>query len=261
MELSTPQPAYHTRTFCCNASHNHSTPIEIPRRKSSSSSFCIESPTGRPSSPELIFAMSPVSSDVPLSSLSTISVPKMNDQEPFLYHFPMLPADRAHPTLNRFRPTPHSAAALVTSSSSTPIQNVTNTQLRRKERLFAAHRKPSQDNRQSHHSSAATQAIRMTPVKKIIGFTPTVSNQPSTPVTIRPAIHLAQPSRYDTPFSSPPWMLPGGRMESEGTSSDESDPFDFEFERYLSRRIENERPVRIRRARPMSSGMRFSVRP
>ncbi|GLB38285.1 hypothetical protein LshimejAT787_0501500 [Lyophyllum shimeji] len=244
MDLSIPAP---TPTLP-DSRNKTSTPIEIPTRRRPVVSWNGSSP-GRPTSPDLIFEMSPISSEFP--SCSTTQVGGSQDtgfdstnQEPFLYSFPKFAVHRNH-----FSPVRR--AQLQTS-----ILSLSGTR-------FAPAIPPAIAKRSSpscldtgNDGIAVQPATRSNvPVTKscsttkITGFTPVTPLPTPASSSIRPfrRRRLSPPPRSSS-YSSSPWILPGkSDKEDEDGGSLDSDPSSFDFERHLIRRIESQDARRFRR--------------
>jgi len=207
------------------------TPIEIPRRRRQVISRIPPSSIGRPTSPELIFEMSPDHSEFPSPSRYSFSFSASQEQEePFMYHFPVLPA--------------HFNSDRRTQSNSPPPATslISNTKHRRSPLCQV-------NKNDILTSSNATTKIMKT--KKITGFAPPMQQPLPTQMpccTIRSVktTHLSPPP-CSSSYSSSPWILPGksDTLEEESISL-ETDPSAFDFERHLMRRIENHNPLRFR---------------
>jgi hypothetical protein len=206
------------------------TPIEIPRRRRPVVSRNPSS-IGRPTSPELIFEMSPEYSEFPSPRRYSLGFSASQEQEePFMYHFPVLPA-----RLNSDRRT--------RSNSPSPATSMISSTKHRRSPLCQVN---NSDNLTSPNAGP-----KIMKTKKITGFAPPMQ-QPlptQTPYcTVRSVktMHLSPPP-CGSSYSSSPWILPGksDTLEEESTSL-ETDPSAFDFERHLMRRIENYNPLRFR---------------
>jgi len=211
-------------------------PIEIPRRRRPVVSRNLSSSIGQSTSPDLIFEMSPVSSEFPSPGCYAFSFAAPKEQEPFMYHFPVL-GTRLH---SDSRTQPTSTDTVYSSSVSTPsIPN-------------AKHRRSPlcQVNVDDTPTPPCT-ATKVMSTTKITGFAPPMQQLLPTQIpcsVVRPlkTSHLSPPPRSSS-YSSSPWILPGKNdvLEEESTSLD-MDPGALEFERHLMQRIENQNPLRFR---------------
>ncbi|RDB17896.1 hypothetical protein Hypma_000801 [Hypsizygus marmoreus] len=223
--------------------HNKpSMPIEIPSRRRPILQGN-SSPDGRSLSPDLIFEMSPVSSNIPSPSHYAFGFQNspQNNQEQFLYSFPTVTAHytstRRQPLQNRqFQTTVSQQAHFPTSdakrytSLSSPADDVF-------------------DGISCLSSTPSTTVVTKTAsTTKITGFTPAtlISTQRSSPVRSLKTRRLSPPPRSSS-YSSSPWILPGKSDVKDGESASfETEPTSFEFERHLMRRIEKQNPLRFR---------------
>lgn len=214
-------------------------PIEIPHRCRPAVSRTPPSSVGRPTSPDLIFEMSPVSSESPSAGrfAFSFSASKQLEQEPFMYHFPVL-APRLHPDRRMQR----TATNTIYSPPKSP--SISNTKHRRSPL--------SQLNNDDIMTTSST-TTKVMSTTKITGFTPPLQHPLSVQTPCSPARSLntrrLSPPPRSSSYSSSPWILPGkcDILEGESTSL-ETDPSAFDFEKHLIRRIDNQNqnPLRFR---------------
>jgi hypothetical protein len=264
----TPQSAHHGYRISGKTQHRPSTPIEIPTRRKAIILPIHNSPIRRPASPELIFEMSPVSSDFPSSAhypFSFSASQNTNEREPFMYQFP-IPSTRYTKSRQRTLPTPQTAIRPVLSCSPVTITAAANPKPHQKERVSSASLSDEDDLPSAFDSLTPPVVVRTATTNKTTGFVPTIAIQPAMPTRVRTPVQPSRRSRHLSPpprsssFSSSPWILPGtGEILDADVASVETDPDAFDFERYLIRRIENEKPVRYLPVQPMPS-MSVSVR-
>ncbi|KAF9485891.1 hypothetical protein BDN70DRAFT_870826 [Pholiota conissans] len=224
-----------------------STPIAIPPRRRSS--------PNTPISPDMLFEMSPVSPTLPPSSSpppSSSIYPSASQSKPhettiherFMYHVPIIrhspdiPESQSRHEIPRQTIMPLSTVTFRSGtekpSAALPESNVAHTS-------EIAHNFPTQKEH------VGTKRIQST--TKITGFTPINEHQPPIYEKLpRPTIPLHPPPRRPS-FSSSPWLLPSrnDRYEDD-VSYSQADPSQFEFQRHLLRRIENQDPSRYKSA-------------
>lgn len=228
------------------AIHNKpSTPIEIPRRCRPILSVS-SSPIGRPMSPELLFEMSPITSDFPSPPAYSLGLRKSREPEPFLYHFPAFPA-RRHPFGLRTQASSHNALHSGTTPhppSTLSVSTVSN----------ATNRHPLPCRLEDDDISPVPLASSRKPNStiKMTGFSPStpiqplVSRQNRSPGRSWKHNTLSPPPRSSS-YSSSPWILPGkSDLTEEDLTYLEADPSAFDFEKYLMRRIENQNHICFR---------------
>ncbi|KAH0586130.1 hypothetical protein J132_01413 [Termitomyces sp. J132] len=223
-----------------------STPIEIPRRRTSSSWT-----DGRPMSPDLIFEMSPVSSD--FSSVLHSGFTDAVTNEPFLYSFPKISPHCTHVKPRRLlQPLQRHLSSEI--GSLLAFDSV-NTEYDRPSPALCS----DNDDQDILASSLtySTTTITKSPsssTTKITGFTP------ATPISLvahGPARGKSQrlsPPPRTSSYSSSPWIMPGKNDVQQGESGSlDIDPGSFEFDRHLTRRIENQNSRKFRKISLMSS--------
>lgn len=211
-----------------------STPIEIPwRRRPSTYSpqFSVE----QSQSPDMIFEMSPITSNFP-SPQSTSPLPPRHsyDREPFLYHFPVLKncnvnaPNRLHTPMRR-----HEIPVSHTFAFARPGH-------RRRRR--ATEHEPDENVPSFSSTYGGTTDTKKPTTTRIVGFSPTLppscsqcnSNQaPSTQECLPPPT-----GRSAFPWS--PWILPGqSNVQGEDILSVDTNSGSIGLEEYLLRRTEN----------------------
>lgn len=210
-----------------------STPIEIPimRRPSSSPLDSADEPT----SPDMIFEMSPISPTYP--SLSNIypdsarSTTDTNTNEPFMYHIPTF--RRRSPQGNGTQLRSKIARRVMPSKTLTTAPAKTELPSTR-----SSEGRSSRDARAGFPQSIPRCVSVSQSTTKISGFTPLIDQPPmGADQPSRPTIPLSPPPRRGS-YSSP-WILPGrsDRYE-EDISYSLADPSALEFRQHLLRRIE-----------------------
>ncbi|KAF8967098.1 hypothetical protein BDZ97DRAFT_1903508 [Flammula alnicola] len=224
-----------------------STPIEIPicRRPAASSS---PSPDGHPASPDMLFEMSPVSSNSPpLSSVyPTSRSNEINNHEPFMYHVPTFRPCPAGPgtgtqlrrkfSRQRVMPSRHDSGTIPLAAELAEARHTKSYTLPRSEDVHATF--PQHQHRGMEQTPSTTKITGFSPIND---HHPLAFDQPS-----RPTIPLNPPPRRSS-YSSLPWILPGksDRYEDD-VSYSQVDPSAFEFRRHLLRRIEHQDPSRFK---------------
>ncbi|KAF9534522.1 hypothetical protein CPB83DRAFT_340900 [Crepidotus variabilis] len=216
---------YHLRT-------KPATPIEIPRRQRHVPSP-LNSPTAYPSSPDLVFEMSPISATYsPLSTMfSVASMPPDHpeEDEPFMYRVPVFRSsgleDRSWPRPTRSRESPM------------PSRNSSNGPISHTRRAESPHNDPviitgdfgdGFDEGMSTHSTT-----------KITGFFPLKPDQPPTADLLPKFVGRLSPPPRRSSFAPAPWASSGSGCTEEDMSYSQVDPSAFEFQRHLIRRIES----------------------
>ena len=189
------------------------TPIEIPRRPRFMPSP-VTTPMEQSSSPDLIFEMSPTSSNFPIHA--------MDDHQPFMYSVPIF-QPRADLTWPR-RKAPRQGVMPSRQPAPAPVE--------------AQRSEPSPSN--VTDGTECRDIPRTQSTTKITGFCPINADQPSTlEEPPKPLERLSPPPRKSSYFPSP-WLLPGrSDRYDEDISYSLADPAAFEFQRHLLRRIEN----------------------
>lgn len=246
MELPTVKSASNLHYLIRN---RPSTPIEIPTRRRAVMSPIHSSPTGRPTSPEMIFEMSPVASEFPSSAqfLGFSASQMYNDQDPFMYHFPVFTA-RDFNSKHTSRHTSH-----VMTEASIPTMAKNSSALGQVQRCPAALAKVNGIDPSDTHSSSIIRHATPVMTTKITGFVPI--NPVQTPISStvcdsrRQSISpksLSPPPRRSS-FSPSSWLHAGkADIQDDDLASIESDPIPFDFERYLMQRMENQKSSRFR---------------
>ncbi|KAL1744079.1 hypothetical protein HDZ31DRAFT_39498 [Schizophyllum fasciatum] len=239
--ISTPELAQFKRST--------SDPIQIPAR---GRKLRVEDQDPRPLSPDLLFEMSPPTSEysamrIPFAPSSTQNMALPADEPQPLYSFPSF-----------------SALSRRNSASGSPTPDLK--PRGRGRRTSSAARRPSLMRRPTGDGSGAAGLARTASATKGSGLTPIVCPDPrpyrtryplypmhtdcysppppSSPAPITPARSAAS----SPPWTTSPWILPG-RQDSaprdDGESTD-GEPF-MDFRDYLLACIENGRPLRPRR--------------
>jgi hypothetical protein len=136
-----------------------SSPVEIPRRHRCPSTYQLQDHS---KSPDMIFEMSPITSNFASPPSIRSFSQDSYDQEPFLYHFPVFSAHNVSRD-NHLLNAPTRYHGIPISHVFTPTKNVCNRQRRTVER-------GTDENVPSF--PASTTIIRMPPTTKIVGFSP-----------------------------------------------------------------------------------------
>ncbi|TFK40703.1 hypothetical protein BDQ12DRAFT_711337 [Crucibulum laeve] len=217
-----------------------STPIEIPIRKSMTSTIMLSN--AGPTSPELLFDMSlsPISADYPSPahfSLAFSPSRKFNDHEPFMYSFPF----PTHRNLSR-RGSDSSTQCSPRRSAVKDSMVISDASGRPTARLASA-AQTDYANDYTYPTSYVRHNFT-NPTTKIIGFVPLIENQPTALAETPPKPVLRPPGKLAYPSS--PWILPG-KSDSLEQDLDYSptDPNAFDFQRHLLERLENQRNMRL----------------
>ncbi|KAF8895301.1 hypothetical protein BD779DRAFT_1498694 [Infundibulicybe gibba] len=214
-----------------------SAPIEIPQQGKASIPGPL-SPLGRPTSPELIFEMSPVFSNFSPSTHYSFSISTSHNKEPFLYQFPICSARQVKSGHLTPPDLAYTGICAMEGESSPDKENApivcNSIACRGNDRQ----RLPSKINPILPQADA-----KYCTTKKITGFVPIIP--PETPVQSSQTYGRLSPPPRSSSFTSSPWLLPGkGDIKEEDISSVDIDP--SAFEKYLTRRIESQKPIRIR---------------
>jgi hypothetical protein len=256
-----------------NAHHKPSSPIDIPnRRKHQSTPIC--SPCIRPTSPDLIFEMSPVDVSPPSANYyldaqvspgrshvmplhgrrygtvipSTSSRPSNSPHEPFMYCFPTLPHQTTHDSR------PHQPPEVVTSPMY-PHENVLHIgRPQRKAHSYLTSAFLRNDEEEFPLATRSRSPSRTGP--ELTPTQPYRTPLSRTPRKSRPILSSLLPASSFQSNRSVIASIPG--KMNENFSPEEANASSFEFEKYLVRRIEEEKRVRYRRA--TISSMAISVR-
>ncbi|TEB22727.1 hypothetical protein FA13DRAFT_1740633 [Coprinellus micaceus] len=221
-----------------------SSPIQIPQKRRP---IMLSSPYTHTISPEMVFEMSPLSSDFPVCHGSfSVSASSVKGDTKFLYSIPLFPSPKRRenselaPTrsTSSFRTTNSSPLSRNNSSGSNDVPNVKYPAPRRGHSML-------DDNDLSpeppSHASSTT---------KVTGFRPIKGELFETQFEDQYRPRLSPGPRRDS-YTSSPWILPGkGEGSGEGSAYSQADPNPFEFERQLLRRIENQNRPRFAGLRP-----------
>ncbi|KAG5648391.1 hypothetical protein DXG03_004965 [Asterophora parasitica] len=244
MELSHPplkSNLYDIRT------HSSSTPITIPSRRRPIGSWN-GSPAGRTMSPDLIFDMSPVSSDFHSASHHATGFTELSrnldsQEQPFMYSFPKFSANRndmhsglrAHALQSTILPVPATLAPAIRKHSSPLVMD------------------DDDDDLAPSLACSSTTITKSFSTTKINGFTP-VNTQAYSPIQSLIKTKRLDPPPRSSSYSSSPWIMPGKSDTHEDESGSlDADPSSYEFDRHLMRRIESQNPRRFRRVSLVSS--------
>jgi len=186
-----------------------SSPVEIPRRRRCPSTYQLQHSADQSRSLDMIFEMSPITSNFASPPSIRSFSQDSYDQEPFLYHFPVFSAHNVSRD-NHLLNAPTRYHGIPISHVFTPTKNVCKRQRRTVER-------GSDENVPSF--PASTPIIRMPPTTKIVGFSPampTNSAQRNSAQASPPQERLS-PMPQSPVFLWSPWALPGennGEMTS-----------------------------------------------
>jgi len=270
MQLPTPPLSNHIpHALLRNVSHKPSAPIEIPRaRKSNTRSF--RSPSLRQTSPDMIFEMSPLngtsvsplSSHFPLASNhhdilslhgrqhgpnwhSTSSRPSSSPHEPFMYCFPRLPPAPSQPAEKaRLLEVPKSP---ILTEAPANVSSIGRSHRRAHSYLTSACLRNEDEDEFStcSHTKLFASSLSIPDLKPPVRALPYPKQKPSKlispPVPVLPLL----PYRGFQPADC--------EKEGENVSPDGTTPSPLDFEKYMIHRIEDEKAVRIRRSRTISS--------
>ncbi|KAM6494120.1 hypothetical protein JOM56_010481 [Amanita muscaria] len=194
--------------------HNHrSSPIEIPQRRTRLSTFSVH-PLEQSQSPDMIFEMSPITSNSPSphsNYLPQSSPRNFYDQEPFLYHFPVFSAHNFKKT-NCIRDAAARCQEIPISHVFTPAKNS-----HKRQRRVAEHHA----NENTRKFAGAAPIIRKSAATKIVGFSPVIPhcNSKKTP----PPQERLSPRPQSPVFSWSPYILPSKQDPRDETSTFEQD--------------------------------------
>lgn len=194
-------------------------------------------------SPELLFEMSPITSDFPSPPTHALGLRKSREPEPFLYHFPAFPA-RRHTFGLRTQASSHNTLHSGTTPHTPSILSVSNATNRRPLPCRLEDEDISPVPLASSRKTNST--IKMTGFSPLTPIQPLVSRQNSSPARSWKHNTLSPPPRSSS-YSSSPWILPGkSDVIEEDLTYLEADPSAFDFEKHLMRRIENQNHIRFR---------------
>lgn len=218
---------------------NPSVPIEIPTRRRPIVSP-LTSPVERQFSPDLLFEMSPVTSEFSPSTnhhfkLSTSSI--IRDHEPFMYTVPsfsdLRPSNSgSHPPR---RGVPYGLADVMPAEADRSNQHISRTTFRQPTN-YSVYANPW-----SKPSSPGV--VKSTPTTKISGFLPINQNQPPMTNTAPRSTERLSPTPRRSSYSSSPWILPGKEDSQEGDLAySETDSGALDFQAHMLRRFEKQNP-------------------
>jgi hypothetical protein len=215
------------------------TPIEIPRRRRPGPSS-LDSPTEQPSSPDLVFEMSPISatfspSSPPIPRASSAQDEAYEDDEPFMYRVPMF---RSFAQEGRTWARPKtSRESIVPSPNSSLGPIIPQSYVCRLERGSPEH---------DHVAIAEdfgdeyADVSRIQSTTKVTGFFPLKPDQSPAPDLLPKLMGRLSPPPRRMSYSPSPWSIPSGSdTPEEEMSYSQVDPSVFEFQRHLLKRIES----------------------
>ncbi|KAK0244431.1 hypothetical protein EDD85DRAFT_199070 [Armillaria nabsnona] len=245
MDLSSGQLAEETLTF----SRRPTTPIEIPsRRKQALSPHLSPIRDQMPVSPELLFEMSPLISDLSPSAnypLRPSSMHNSQDPEPCLYRFPVF--------------SPHRFKSMHPSPSPTPSGS---TSTRTSKFISDTTYKPDSWPKPPTFipgtgENQPSPVVKASAKHKITGFSPVYPSPVSEPSSRRRLERLSPPPRSSS------WSIPGRSCDTalddpDALDSSISSPGALDFDKFLIRRITDMRTPSLRR--PTSSNLRVALR-
>ncbi|KAK0464719.1 uncharacterized protein EV420DRAFT_1060673 [Desarmillaria tabescens] len=239
MDLSTGQFAEETLAF----SRRPTTPIEIPSRRKQALSPHL-SPIRDQMSPELLFEMSPLISDLSPSAnypLRPSSMHNSKDPEPYLYRFPVFSPHRfksMHPS-----PPPTPSGSTSTRTSKFTSDTTYKPDSWPKPPTFIP----------GNGENQASPVVKASAKHKITGFSPVYPSPVSEPSSRRRLERLSPPPR-----SSSSWSVPCDTVLDDPDALDSSSPGALDFDKFLIRRITDMRRPLLRR--PTSSNLRVALR-
>lgn len=209
-----------------------SSPIQIPQKRNP---MVLYPPYAHAMSPEMLFDMSPESSDPSRDSFSA-AASSVKAEPAFHYYIPLNPSSERQNN-SESKPTkssPNSPLSRNDSSGSTDVPNVKHPVSRRGHTLVLDENDLSPEG-----------PSRKSSTTRVTGFHPIKGAQFVGEDQYRPVERLSPGPNWDS-FTSSPWILPG-RGESSGEEgiacSQVADPHDFK--RQLLRRIENQNRPRF----------------
>lgn len=226
-----------TRTKMHGAAPPKSSPIQIPPKRKP---MALYPSFPQPMSPELLFDMSPESSDPSVSreSLSAAASSVKGDAD-LLYFIPL------HPATDSSDSNPTQSSASLKTSTSSPLARNTSSD---------SHEFPNVKHPVSRRGHLVLDENDLSPepprressTTRVTGFHPIKGpvHDAQFEDQYRPVERLS-PGPYWDSFTSSPWILPGkGESSDEGLAySQAADP--NEFKRQLLRRIENQNRPRF----------------
>lgn len=227
---STPEIQYLPRT-------KPSTPIEIPSRQKTIVSSYLLSPVGRPTSPELVFEMSPISPNFssPSHYLGFSASETSPQSERFMYSFPV------------YTGRPHERDDLCQRRLSVPTTGSDPTYTLR----HTSPRDPLADCDCEQDDIPQSTEYHTCSTTKIAGFVPVFSTEPRISTATSPAQplqHLSPPPRKCS-YSTSPWLIPGRGPNQNYHAGDvmsaEADPTVLDFGCYLLQRMQNQKSSRV----------------
>lgn len=219
-----------------------SSPIQIPKKRSSIVIPSISAPD-QAISPEMIFEMSPVTSEFSVHQHTPFSKTDDNDNhDAFLYTFPKISPNQNPPVPGSSDPNPASLLGTTPRICSKPSHGANISTVKRP----LPHR--SHCMLDEYDLSFGNPPPKKVKTRKITGFLPVRGRQDSV------GMEEDQPSERN-PSAGPrrssyhpsPWIFPGkGAGTEEDVAYSETDPSAFEFQRHLLRRIENQSRSRLK---------------
>lgn len=201
-----------------------SMPIEIPARLKPVMSPIPSTPIRRSMSPDMLFEMSPLTSE---SARYFLESQRPDDDRPLLYTFPVV---SIHPKPRSSNPDLGNPAPGSTRQKHWPMRSLPSQPRSAAQKPFTSFELVTALQRPAKHGAT----------HKIKGFVPLIQNK--TPdESLSPS--SASGGRLSPPPSSlysSPWILPGTRDNDVAQSWEASSPSAFEFDKYLARRIERQ---------------------
>ena len=229
---------YAVRTMDCDNCGRRSTPIEIPWRRRPVSAYSPQFPAEQSQSPDMIFEMSPITSNYPSSPSISPPPPPRNsyDREPFLYPFPVLKNCNVN--------TPSCLHTPIRRHEIVPVSHTIafTTKPGHRRRRRAAESEPNENNPSFPYTYNGTMDARKSTTTRIVGFSPTLPSscgqRNSTQVSSTQECRPLASGRSAFPWS--PWILPGqSNIQGEDILSVDGGPGAIGFEEYLLNRTES----------------------
>lgn len=214
-------------------------PIEIPTRRRPIVSP-LTSPVERQFSPDLLFEMSPITSEYSPSTnhpfkLSTSST--IRDHEPFMYNVPSFSDLRPLNSGSHLphRGVPYGFADVMPAEADRSNQQISRTTFRQPT-SYAVYANP-------WSKPSSPSAVKGTPTTKISGFRPINQNQPPMANPAPRSTKRLSPTPRRSSYSSSPWILPGKEESQEGDLAySETDSGALDFQAHMLRRFEKQNP-------------------
>lgn len=230
---------YAVRTMDCNNCGRRSTPIEIPWRRRPVSAYSPQFPAEQSQSPDMIFEMSPITSNYPSSPTISPPPPPRNsyDREPFLYPFPVLKNGNVNaPSCLH---TPRRRHEIIPVSHTIAF---TNTKPGHRRRRRAAKNELNENIPSFPYNYSGTMDTPKSTTTRIVGFSPTLPSscgqRNSTQIAPTQECPPLVAGRSAFPWS--PWILSGqSNIQGEDILSVDAGTGAIGFEEYLLNRTEN----------------------